>query len=61
MQPLLYLMSRKEPCRLRNTGKRNAPNLPGEVEIPLPEQYAVTLQIVSAIRLVAGVSHVMEF
>ncbi len=39
----------------------HAPDLPGEVEIPLPEQYAVTPQIISAIKHVAGVSHVEEF
>ena len=38
-----------------------APDLPGEVEIPLHNAYAVTPQIIAAIKHVAGVSHVEEF
>ena len=38
-----------------------APDLPGEVEIPLPDQYAINPQVISAIKHVVGVSHVEEF
>ena len=38
-----------------------APDLPGEVEIELPDKYPVTPQIRNAIKHVAGVAHVEEF
>ncbi|MEO0912152.1 MAG: DNA polymerase III subunit alpha, partial [Pseudomonadota bacterium] len=37
------------------------PDLPGDVEIALPEKYPVTPQIMGAIKHVAGVAHVEEF
>ena len=37
------------------------PDLPGEVEVSLPENYPVTPQIISAIKHVQGVAHVEEF
>ncbi len=37
------------------------PDLPGDVEIELPEKYPVTPQIMGAIKHVAGVAHVEEF
>ncbi|MEM8871146.1 MAG: DNA polymerase III subunit alpha [Pseudomonadota bacterium] len=37
------------------------PDLPGEVEIPLPTKYPITPQIMSAIKHVPGVAHVEEF
>ncbi len=38
-----------------------APDLPGEIEIDLPETYPITPQIKSAIKHVAGVAHVEDF
>ncbi|MEO1313666.1 MAG: OB-fold nucleic acid binding domain-containing protein, partial [Pseudomonadota bacterium] len=37
------------------------PELPGEVEIPLPSKYPITPQIKGAIKHVAGVAHVEDF
>ncbi|MEM8787223.1 MAG: DNA polymerase III subunit alpha [Pseudomonadota bacterium] len=52
-------------ARTRGAGPVNLvlmhPDLPGEVEIALPERYPVTPQIKSAIKHVPGVAHVEEF
>ena len=37
------------------------PELPGEVEIALPEPYPMTPQIVGALKTLPGVVHVEEF
>ena len=37
------------------------PELPGEVEIALPDPYPMTPQIVGALKTLPGVVHVEEF
>ena len=37
------------------------PELPGEVEVALPDRYPMTPQIIGALKTLPGVVHVEEF
>ena len=58
-------LSEAARTRSRGAGPVNLvlmhPELPGEVEVALPDRYPITPQIKGAIKHVAGVAHVEEF
>jgi len=65
VQPVATRLSEAASGRSRGAGPVNLvlmhPDLPGEVEVALPDRYPITPQIKGAIKHVAGVAHVEEF
>ena len=55
--------SRATPARGGRAGEPGLmhPELPGEVEIALPDPYPMTPQVLGALKTVAGVVHIEEF